>query len=264
MGIAQRSRHLQRPFRLGSHLLLIIWLVSGQGLTQGQEFPTLPPLQSPSSLRDSEVRPAAWSGVSESHGHSDHRRPDSLGGSSQANWDNNSSAMRVAQPVSGRTRVQEPSSVQSVSPSAVGDSIIGKTATPLQPKSTAAQPSQSPRRSALQIMVSLGSSLAVVLSLFLGLAWAYRKSIVKTGGTGLPKTVVQVLGKTTLAPRQQLVLLRFGSKLVLVSNIQGETRTVSEIVDPLEVDQLTGLCESNRPGSISHSFREILSHGARP
>ncbi len=54
----------------------------------------------------------------------------------------------------------------------------------------------------------------------------------------LPKQVVNVLGRTQLAPRQQLVLIRFGSKLILVSNLQGEVRTLSELTDPLEVDQM--------------------------
>jgi flagellar biogenesis protein FliO len=117
--------------------------------------------------------------------------------------------------------------------------------------------------STLQTFISLGSSLAIVLGLFLGVAVLYRKSVSTTLGRGLPKNVVQVLGKTTVAPRQQMLLLRFGSKLVLVSMIQGEARTISEITDPLEVDQLAGLCESHSAGSATSSFREILSQGAR-
>ncbi len=61
-----------------------------------------------------------------------------------------------------------------------------------------------------------------------------------------------------MAPRQQLVLLRFGPKLVLVSLAHGDARTISEITDPLEVDRLAGFCESTKPGSISESFRSVL------
>jgi flagellar protein FliO/FliZ len=113
--------------------------------------------------------------------------------------------------------------------------------------------------STLQMLVSLGSSLAIVIGLFLGVAVLYRKSLTTNLGRGLPKNVVQVLGKTTVAPRQQMLLLRFGSKLVLVSMIQGEARTISEITDPLEVDK----CEGNSPESSTRSFREILTQGAR-
>ncbi len=116
------------------------------------------------------------------------------------------------------------------------------------------QPASSP----LQTAVSVGSSLLLVVGLFLGVAWCYRKTIHSTVGGGLSKQVVNVLGRSSISARQQMVLIRFGSKLLLVSVIQGEARTLSEITDPLEVDQLVGLCESGQPGSITNSFKSVL------
>ena len=110
----------------------------------------------------------------------------------------------------------------------------------------------------LKMLLSVGSSLLIVIGLFLGVAWCYRKTL-NTSMGGIPKQVVSVLGRTAIAPRQQLILVRFGSKLVLVSMVQGETRTLSEITDPLEVDQLAGACESHQPHSLTNSFRSILS-----
>jgi flagellar biogenesis protein FliO len=124
-----------------------------------------------------------------------------------------------------------------------------------------ALPASSNSGSTPQMLLSIGSSLLIVIGLFLGLAWFYRKTLNTSLSGGLPKQVVQVLGRTPIATRQQLVLVRFGSKLVLVSLVQGEARTISEITDPLEVDQLAGLCESSQPGSISSSFRSILHQG---
>ncbi len=106
----------------------------------------------------------------------------------------------------------------------------------------------------MQMLISVMSSLAIVIALFFGVAYLYRKSISTTLGKGLPKNVVQVLGRTTIAPRQQLVLVRFGSKLVLVSMLQGEARTISEITDPMEVDQLSGFCESSQTGVFRIRF----------
>ncbi len=97
-----------------------------------------------------------------------------------------------------------------------------------------------------------------MVGLFLGVAWCYRKTLGTTLAGGLPKQVVQVVGRTSISARQQMVMVRFGSKLLLVSVIQGEARTLSEINDPLEVDQLLGLCESGQPGSSSQSFKSIL------
>ncbi|MCC7334534.1 MAG: flagellar biosynthetic protein FliO [Pirellulaceae bacterium] len=118
-----------------------------------------------------------------------------------------------------------------------------------QPKGTA---------STLQMLVSIVSSLLLVVGLFLGVAWCYRKTLGTTLAGGLPKQVVNVLGRTSISARQQMVLVRFGSKLLLVSVIQGEARTLGEITDPLEVDQMLGLCESGQPGSISQSFKSLL------
>jgi flagellar biogenesis protein FliO len=115
-----------------------------------------------------------------------------------------------------------------------------------------------PASSTLQTLFSVGSSLLVVLGLFLGVAWCYRRTLSSTLSGALPKQVVQVMGRSSISPRQQLVVVRFGSKLVLVSLIQGEARTLSEIADPLEVDQLVGLCESGQPGSITNSFKSVL------
>ncbi len=136
------------------------------------------------------------------------------------------------------------------------------TRTPLKPpsQSTAGEQGQGSGGGTLRMFFSVGSSLLVVIGLFLGVAWCYRRTLSKSLG-GLPKQVVSVLGRTPLAARQQLVLVRFGPKLVLVSMVQGEARTISEITDPVEVDQLAGFCESGQPGSVTSSFRSILQHG---
>lgn len=135
--------------------------------------------------------------------------------------------------------------------------------TPLEPPSQSSGMAPGGQSgSTLQMILSVGSSLLIVLGLFLGVAWCYRKTLSSSLSGSLPKQVVQVVGRTPLAARQQLVLVRFGSKLVLVSMVQGEARTLSEITDPLEVDQLVGQCESARPGSITQSFRSVLHQGA--
>lgn len=136
----------------------------------------------------------------------------------------------------------------------------GTTRTPLNPRKpqVSADASKSSSSSTIKMLISVGSSLLIVIGLFLGVAWCYRKTL-NTSMGGLPKHVVSVIGRTAIAPRQQLLLVRFGSKLVLVSMVQGEARTISEITDPLEVDQLAGACESHQPHSLTNSFRSILN-----
>lgn len=208
------------------------------------------PLAQSSGLRN--ASPTAWTGV-------------------------NSTPMPAAASDNGRQGVSEPSGKQAYVSSGVvtaaaqtelphprnepqpGSRSMGVTHIPLDLPSEG--DTERPDRAApgsLQALLSIGSSLLIVVGLFLGVAWCYRKTLHTSIGGGLPQQVVNVLGRTPLAARQQMVLVRFGSKLVLVSVIQGEARTLSEITDPLEVDQLVGLCEAAKPGSISHSFKNVL------
>lgn len=134
---------------------------------------------------------------------------------------------------------------------------------PLKPPTANDSSSQEKRSTGtVQMFVSVISSLLIVVGLLLGAAWCYRKATPNLSGN-LPKQVLQVLGRSPLAPRQQLILVRFGPKLVLMSNLQGEVRTISEIVDPLEVDRICGMCESSQAGSISDSFRTVLHNIGR-
>ena len=189
--------------------------------------------------------------------------PDSRWTAEQSSPQHNTSS---GQSVSTGGRIAE-ATPQVVPASATGQPLAvppsGSTShrTPLNPPTKANEETKAKSGNTLQMLMSVGSSLLIVIGLFLGFAWFYRKSVGSGLAGSLPKNVVQVLGKTTVASRQQLVLLRFGSKLVLVSMVQGDARTISEITDPLEVDQLAGLCESQQPGSISNSFRDILAQG---
>ena len=116
-------------------------------------------------------------------------------------------------------------------------------------------------KSAWSATLSMFLSLAVVISFFLLIVWLIKKSqphaFVK-----LPGEVVQVMGRTPMAPRQQMYVVRFGSKLLLISHQPGQTQTLCEIDNLDEVQRLAGLCEANQPGSISNSFRDVLKQVA--
>ena len=107
-------------------------------------------------------------------------------------------------------------------------------------------------------LTTVVSSLAVVLGLFLFVAWLARRALPNAGG-GLPKDVVEVLGFAPLANRQQMQLVRLGNKLVLLCVTATGADPLTEITDPEEVDRLAGLCQQNQPGSISSTFRQVLA-----
>ena len=127
----------------------------------------------------------------------------------------------------------------------------------LKPSSKEALNSISKPKSSWATALSMMFSLAVVLCLFFIVAWLFRRTQPHAVAK-LPAEVVQVMGRTAMAPRQQVYVVRFGSKMLLVSHQPGQTQTLGEITDPEEVQRLAGLCEANQPNSISHSFRDVL------
>jgi flagellar biogenesis protein FliO len=110
-------------------------------------------------------------------------------------------------------------------------------------------------------LFSVGFSLCIVVCLFLGVAWVAKKSM-PAGSSRLPNEVVEVLGRSTIAPRQQVYVLRFGRKLLLVSQQPGQTQTLSEITDEEEVIRLAGICEANSPRSATRTFSDVLKQVA--
>jgi flagellar biogenesis protein FliO len=113
------------------------------------------------------------------------------------------------------------------------------------------------KRSSLSAILTVGGSLAVVLGLFFVVAWAMRKSAPR-GSLLLPKEVFDILGRAPLGARQQVQLLRCGSKLLLVSITPNGTETLTEVTDPLEVDRIAGICQQAHPKSTTLAFRQVF------
>lgn len=68
--------------------------------------------------------------------------------------------------------------------------------------------------------------------------------------------VMQVLARTPLTGRQQLVLVRLGRRVLLLGVSPDRMCTLSVFDDPQEVAMLLGEVESGRPGSSTHEFRQ--------
>ena len=109
---------------------------------------------------------------------------------------------------------------------------------------------------------TLVGSLAIVLGLFLLLAW-FAKRNMPAGQRWLATDVVEVLGRTQLSGKQVMHLVRLGPKLLLVSVTGQGAETLSEISDPAEVERLLAICQQNSRGSVSESFRDVLTQFER-
>jgi flagellar biogenesis protein FliO len=126
----------------------------------------------------------------------------------------------------------------------------------LNPRTPAGRPA-----GGLPAAVSVAGSLALVLGLFLLVAWAMRRAAPR-GSALLPSDVFEVLGRAPLAGRQQAHLLRCGRKLLLVSITPAGAETLTEVTEPAEVERLAGLCrQAQSPGA---AFRQIFQQWAAP
>jgi flagellar biogenesis protein FliO len=128
---------------------------------------------------------------------------------------------------------------------------------PQRSKLSAAANRNVPKRRATTSTFTVISSLAIVVGIFLLLAWLTRRAA-PNSSQALPSDVVQVLGRAPLAARNMMHLVRIGNKLILVSLTNQGAATLTEITDPQEVERLSARCERARPGSISATFRNVL------
>jgi len=106
-------------------------------------------------------------------------------------------------------------------------------------------------------LVSIGGSLCVVVGFFVVTALMIRRSMPK-GLRTMPLEVVEVLGRSSLIGRQQMYVVRFGNKLLLLWGSPNAVETLSEVSDEAEVTRLLGIFEQSNTNSSSKAFRDVL------
>ena len=111
--------------------------------------------------------------------------------------------------------------------------------------------------STTQAMTTIFGALAIVLGIFFLVVWLTR-SANQRRWSPLPNEAVQLLGRTPLAGRQWMQLIRVGNKLVMVSVNGNQVDTITEITDPEEVEQLVSLCHKNQASHFRQTFQQVL------
>jgi flagellar protein FliO/FliZ len=99
-------------------------------------------------------------------------------------------------------------------------------------------------------------ALVLVVALIFGLRWVLRRTsrLRSAGGGG---QVIEVLSRTSISPRQSLLLVRVGQSLLVVG--AGETlTTLAQIDDPTQVAELLGSIEQARANSLTNTFARAL------
>lgn len=106
-------------------------------------------------------------------------------------------------------------------------------------------------------LLSTLAALGVVLAIVFGLRW-----MLKRGGVVSPSvasgSVVEVLNRTTVAPRSHVVLMRVGQRVLVVSDSSAGMRTLASVHEPEEVAALLGAVEAARPSSMTQNFGSVM------
>ncbi len=103
----------------------------------------------------------------------------------------------------------------------------------------------------------VATALAVVVILILLLRWI-AKRFFGVAGVQRSSRAVQVLSRSPLSPRQQLVLLRVGRRLLVVADGGGQMNTLSEITDADEVAALLGQIQDDHSQRATRSFGSLF------
>lgn len=106
-------------------------------------------------------------------------------------------------------------------------------------------------------MLSTLSALGVIIGLILLLRWGWSKA---NGGIVVGSSqVVEVLSRTTVAPKNHVLILRIGSRMLVVNDSAAGMRTLTQIDEPEEVADLLAAIAAAKENSMTNNFNRLLS-----
>jgi flagellar protein FliO/FliZ len=100
-------------------------------------------------------------------------------------------------------------------------------------------------------------ALGAVIALIFGLRWVAKRVFVIPGSARASRAV-QVLSRSPLAPRQQVLLLQVGRRLVVVADSGGTMSTLCQIDDPDEVSSLLAQIMAERGMASPKAFGSVF------
>lgn len=100
-------------------------------------------------------------------------------------------------------------------------------------------------------------ALSVVIALIFAFRWISRR-IVAGPGTTRASRAIQVVSRSIIAPKQQLMLVQVGRRLVLVGNCGTAMAPLCEIRDDEEITQVLAQVQAEKSESISRAFSSLF------
>jgi len=105
-------------------------------------------------------------------------------------------------------------------------------------------------------------ALVIVVGLILVLARLLRRHT-PMFSQSLPSDALEILGRRVVDPRQAILLVRIGSRILVVGSSPNGLNALGQIDDAVEVDVLAGLCRRGpQAGILDSSFFKLLKGDA--
>jgi len=97
------------------------------------------------------------------------------------------------------------------------------------------------------------AALGIVIGLIFVLRWCGRFFFPATVGRGRSRAV-EVISRSPLSPKQQVMLLRVGRRLIVVGDSGQQMNPLCQITDPDEVAELVGQLRDEKTSTPSRAF----------
>ncbi len=114
------------------------------------------------------------------------------------------------------------------------------------------------------------SRIAVALAIVIGVILLLRsvvRQMTAIPGTGRSGKLVTVLSRSAVSPRQQVLVLQVGKRLLVVGDSAGKMSSLCEITDPDEIAMLVGQSVAARSAMAERaagSFRSLFGRANEP
>ncbi|MGB7158585.1 MAG: flagellar biosynthetic protein FliO [Tepidisphaeraceae bacterium] len=100
-------------------------------------------------------------------------------------------------------------------------------------------------------------SLSIVIALILVLRWVSKRMFGRTI-LGRSSRAIQVLSRNVISPKQQLLVVQVGRRLVVVGDSGQQMNPLCEITDPDEMAALIGQIQEEKRESMSNAFGSLF------
>ena len=103
----------------------------------------------------------------------------------------------------------------------------------------------------------VGAALAIVIALILLLRWGGKK-LFQQGGMSRSTRAIQVLARAPLAPRQHIVMVRVGRRVIVVGECGSQMNPLCEITDGDEIAALLGQLQDEKVNLPAKAFSSLF------